>query len=87
MQGALEADRDLAEAATAALDAAREAAPELGITREEAATAAAEGIMAAAHAAGDETVEAVREALPDGLARQDPPEGHGEEGEEGDYDR
>ena len=67
VQGAFEADRDLAEAATAALDAAREAAPELGVTQQEAAAAAAAGIMAAARAAGDETVEAVRDALPDDL--------------------
>ena len=68
VQGAIEADRDLAEAAAATIDAAREAASELGVTEEEAARAAAAGMMAAAEAAGDAaTLDAVVEALPEGL--------------------
>ena len=67
IQGAVEARRDPAEAAVAAVEAAREAASELGITEDEAANAAAAGMLAAARAAGDETLAAVTEALPENL--------------------
>ena len=70
VQGAVEAGRDAAEAAGAAVEAAREAAAELDISEEEATSAAAAGILAAARAAGDETVETVLEALPEGLGRE-----------------
>ena len=54
--------------AAAVVEAAREIAPELGITEEEAVAAAATGILDAAEAAGDETLAAVRSALPEELA-------------------
>ena len=65
VQGALEAGHDPAQMAAAVVEAAREVAPELGITEEEAAQAAALGVLDAAAAAGDETLAAVRPALPD----------------------
>ena len=68
VQGALEAGHDPAQMAAAAMEAAREVAPELGITEEEAAAAAAMGVLDAAAVAGDETLAAVRAALPDELA-------------------
>ena len=68
VQGALEAGHDPAQMAVAAMEAAREIAPELGITEEEAAAAAAMGVLDAAAVAGDETLAAVRAALPDELA-------------------
>ena len=68
VQGALEAGQDPAQMAVAAMEAAREIAPELGITEEEAAAAAAMGVLDAAAVAGDETLAAVRAALPDELA-------------------
>ena len=77
IQGAVEAQRDPAEAAMAAVEAAREAAPELGITEEEAATAAAAGMVEAARAAGDETLDAVIEALPENLRPGDGLQGPG----------
>ena len=68
VQGALEAGHDPAQMAAAVVEAAREVAPELGITEEEAVAAAATGILDAAEAAGDETLAAVRPALPEELA-------------------
>ena len=68
VQGALESGQDPAQMAAAAMDAAREIAPELGITDDEATSAAAIGVLAAAAAAGDETLAAVRAALPQELA-------------------
>lgn len=70
IQGALEAQRDLAGAAEAALEAARAAASELGMTDEEAATAAAAGIREAAQALESEGFEAVISALPEGVRRR-----------------
>ena len=69
IQGALEAQRDLAGAAEAALEAARAAASELGMTDEEAETAAAAGIREAAQALEPEGFEAVISALPEGVSR------------------
>ena len=54
--------------AAAVVEAAREMAPELGVTEEEAAAAAAMGALDAARAAGDETLASVRPALPEELA-------------------
>ena len=65
IQGAVEAQRDLARAAEAALEAARAAASELGMTDEEAATAASAGIREAAQALDAESFEAVISALPE----------------------
>ncbi len=60
LQGALEARRD---PAAAAVEAAREAATELGISEAEATAAVAEGISSAVQAADDETAAAVQQAL------------------------
>ncbi|MDE2843210.1 MAG: MFS transporter [Chloroflexota bacterium] len=65
IQGAVEARQDPAAVALAAVEAARESAPELGLTEEEAASAAAAGVLAAAQASGDQTVEAVIAVLPE----------------------
>ena len=64
VQGAVEADEDPAIAATYALEAAREAATELGVTDEEAAATLAKGALDAAEASGDEALAAVEQALP-----------------------
>lgn len=65
VQGAVEAGEDPAAAATYALEAAREAAGELGVTDEETVTALAKGALDAAEAEGDAALTAVRQALPD----------------------
>ncbi len=65
VQGAVEAGEDPAIAATQAMEAAREAAHELGMTDDEAAAALAKGSLDAAEASGDEALAAVRRALPD----------------------
>ena len=70
IQGAVEAQRDPAGAAEAALKAARAAASELGITDEEAATAAAAGIREAAQALEPEEFDAVIAALPEDVSRR-----------------
>ena len=66
VQGALESGSDPVDAAAAVVEAAREVAPELGISEREATTAAAEGILNAAAAGGEETLAAVRRAMPEG---------------------
>ena len=71
IQGALEAQQDPATVTVATFEAARESASELGLTDEEAANAAAAGVLAAAQAAGGETLEAVLAALPDDLGQKD----------------
>ena len=63
VQGALEVGHGPAEMATAVLDAAREVAPELGLTEAEATAAVAEGVLDAASSTGDEALAAVRAAL------------------------
>ena len=68
VQGALESGNDPAEAAAAAVEAAREVAPEVGMSEQEATTAAAAGILDAATASGDEALAAVLRAIPEGLA-------------------
>ena len=68
VQGALESGHDPAQMAAAVMQAAREIAPELGITEEEAVAAAATGVLDAAAVAGDDALAAVRAALPDDLA-------------------
>ena len=68
VQGALESGNDPAEAAAAVMDAAREIAPELGMSELEATTAAAAGILDAAAASGEETLAAVRRAIPEELS-------------------
>lgn len=65
MQGALESGKDPAQVARIAVEAAQEMAPELGVTRDEAAAATVEGILSAAGAVDAEVLEAVRRALPD----------------------
>ena len=70
IQGAVETHRDLAGAVEAALAAARASASELGITDEEAAKAAAEGIRDAAQALEPEGFEAVISALPESVSRE-----------------
>ena len=67
VQGAVEAGTDPGEAAVAVIDAAREISPELGMSEEQAALAAARGIMGAAEAVGGDALAAVRQALPDDL--------------------
>ena len=65
VQGAFEAGNDAAEASTNALEAAREAAAELGMDTDEAARAMAEGLLGAAEAAGEDTLLSVQQALPE----------------------
>ena len=65
VQGAVEAGEDPAIAATHALEAAREAARELGVTDDEAAAAMAQGALDAAEASSGETLSAIRRALSD----------------------
>lgn len=71
IQGAVEAQQDPATVALAAVEAARESASEMGLTEEEAANAAAAGMLAAAQAAGGETLDAIMEVLPQGLKQED----------------
>ena len=71
LQGALESGSDPAQVATAVVDAAREVAPELGMSEQDAASAAASGILSAAADAGEETLAAVRRAMPEELAHVD----------------
>ena len=68
VQGALESGNDPAEVVASVLDAAREVAPELGMTEDEAAAAAASGILSAAAAAGEDTLAAVSRVIPPDLA-------------------
>ena len=63
VQGAVEADEDPAIAAAHALEAAREVAPELGVTDEEAIAALAKGALDAAEVSGNEALTAVEQAL------------------------
>ena len=67
VQGALEAGQDPAQVAVAAVEAAREVAHELGMSEDEAAAAAAMGVLDAA-AASEEALSAVRAVLPEELA-------------------
>ena len=69
IQGAVEAQRDPAGTVKAALEAARAAASELGITDEEAETAAAAGIREAAQALESDEFEAVMAELPERTRR------------------
>ncbi len=69
IQGAVEARRDPAGTVKAALEAARAAASELGITDEEAETAAAAGIREAAQALESDEFEAVMAELPERTRR------------------
>lgn len=73
--GAIEAGRDPAEAAAAAVEAAREAASDLGLTESEAAAAVAEGIANAARNADQELATAVRQVLPPELGDRGAGEG------------
>ena len=68
VEGALEAGHNPAQMAAAVMEAAREVAPELGMTEEEAAASVTMGVLDAAALAGDEALAAVRAALPDELA-------------------
>ena len=71
IQGAVEARQDPTTVAMAAVEAARESAAELGLTEEEATSSAAAGLVAAAQAAGDKTIDAVLAALPEGHGQED----------------
>ena len=64
VQGAVEAGKDPAIATTHALEGAREAARELGVTDGEAAGLLAKGALDAAKASGDEVLTAVQQAVP-----------------------
>lgn len=68
MQGTLESGNDPVEVARIAVEAAREMAPELGITEDEATGAVAEGILSAAGMADAEVLAAVRQSLPNDAA-------------------
>ena len=68
VQGALESGYDPTEAAAAVVEAAREVAPQIGMSEQEATTAAAAGILDAAAASGEEALAAVRRAIPESLA-------------------
>ena len=68
VQGTLESGGSAAEATTQALEAARQAAQELGVSQEAADTALAAGALEAAVASGGDALQAVREALPAELA-------------------
>ena len=71
LQGALESGRDPVRAARAAIAAARGMASELGVTEDEAAQAVADGILTAASDTDAETLDSLREALPDELENSD----------------
>ena len=71
IQGAMESGNDLGDVSAAVIEAARDVASELGLNDQEAAATAAVGMISAAEAAGPETLDAVREALPGGLADLD----------------
>ena len=71
IQGAMESGNAPAEFVSGLLEAAREAAPELGITESEADQAAALGILNAGAAESEETLAAVRRALPEDLMNAD----------------
>ena len=64
VQGTLESGGSAADAATQALEAARQAAEELGVSPEAADTAFVSGAMEAAEASGEQAVQTVREAFP-----------------------
>ena len=68
VQGTLESGGSATEATMQALEAARQAAQELGVSQEAADTALAAGALAAAVASGEDALQAVREALPAELA-------------------
>ena len=68
VEGALEGGLSPSEATIEALEAARQAARELGVPAEAADTALAAGMLEAAEAAGEEALLEVREALPSELA-------------------
>ena len=68
VQGTLESGGSAAEATTQALEAARQAAQELGVSLQAADAALAAGALEAAEASGEEALLAVREALPAELA-------------------
>ena len=67
IQGAMESGNAPAEFVSGLLEAAREAAPEMGMTEDEATLAATGGIISASAAAGQEALDAVLEVLPDEL--------------------
>ena len=64
IQGAVEAGRDTRETATAVLEAARTAAPELGLSEEEAVSTVAEGMLEAARASDEQAFINVLNAVP-----------------------
>ncbi len=68
VEGALESCFSPGEATVEAVEAARQAARELGVSPEAADTALAAGMLEAAEAAGEEALLEVRDALPDEVA-------------------
>ena len=64
VEGAIETGEDPAQAAVEAVEAARQAAPDLGLA-DDAADALAKGALQAAEAAGEEPLQEVRRALDD----------------------
>ena len=64
VQGAVEVGEDPGAAAVQAVEAAREAAPELGLAADEAAAALSAGLLDAAAASGERALRSVQEALP-----------------------
>ncbi len=68
VQGALESGSNPGEATTQALEAARQAARELGVSEKAAGRALAAGLLEAAEASGIEALLEVRAALPAELA-------------------
>ncbi|MXZ90673.1 MAG: MFS transporter [Chloroflexi bacterium] len=76
VQGALESEHDPVRVSRAAIAAARGMASELGVTEDEAARAVANGILSAASDTDAETVDSVREALPESTPNPENPDNH-----------
>lgn len=72
IQGALESGNDPGEVADAVVEAAIEVAAELGVSEEEAATAARAGILRAASVAGGDSLAAVQRAIHEDPVEADP---------------
>ncbi|MCY3690775.1 MAG: MFS transporter [Chloroflexota bacterium] len=76
LQGALESEHDPVRVSRAAIAAARGMASELGVTEDEAARAVADGILTAASNTDAETLDSVREALPQQTPNPESPDSH-----------
>ena len=64
VEGAVEAGEDPTIAVTRAIEAAREAAGDMGLESEDSAAILAGGALLAAEACGQEVVDAVKKAIP-----------------------